>query len=165
MGDLFSGQVAAGLISLWFFLRRFQEIAVPFLGVEDCVTRRVVTLRCVCRSGDAAVFQRSCECLGGVPARVTVVFAPAAVPAGSGTVGVATKLAGPESVREVASSVCRSVAAAVLAEAEGGCPGCGLSAAVALTAKIAINKIAINKIVPGARPAAPVNGLFILAEI
>ena len=162
MGNLFSGQVAAALISLRG-LRRFQEIADPLCGVEDCVTRRDVTrrgvtLRCVFRSRGAAVFQRSCECLGGPPERVTVVLGLAAVATGSGTVGLATKFAGPESVREVASSVCRSVA--VLAEAGGGCPGRGSSAARAQAAKIAIRKR-----VPGARPAAPVNGLFIFAEI
>ena len=88
------------------------------------------------------------------------MFAPAAVATESGTVEVATKFAGPESFREVASSVCRSVASAVLAEADGGCPGRGSAAAGALAANIAINKS-----VPGARPAAPVNGLFIFAEI
>ena len=122
------------------------------------VTRRGVTLRCVFRSRGAAVFQRSCECLGGLPDRATVVLGPAAVATGPGTLGLATKFAGPESVREVASSVCRSVA--VLAEAGGGCPGRGSSAARALAAKIAIRKR-----VPGARPAALVNALFIFAEI
>ena len=124
------------------------------------MTRRDVTLRCVFRSRGAAVFQRSCECLGGPPERVTVVLGLAAVATGSGTVGLATKFAGPESVREVDSSVCRSVAVAVLAEAGGGCPGRGSSAARALAAKIAIRKR-----VPGAGPAAPVNSLFIFAEI
>ena len=121
------------------------------------MTRRGVTLRCVFRSRGAAVFQCSCECLGGLPDRVTVVLGPAAVATGPGTVGLATKFAGPESVREVDSSVCRSVAVAVLAEAGGGCPGRGSSAARA--------KIAIRKRVPGARPAALVNALFISAEI
>lgn len=177
------GQVAAGRMSLRG-LRRFQAIAGRFCAGADCVAawgflvRRVATLWCVWRPGCSAVFQRSCECLGGVICRVTGVFAPVAVVTGAGEAGVLTKFAGPESVRESALSgprsavgerrldwgvavvAGRSAATATPVESSDACSGRNSSAAGILAASTGTRRRTLRT-----RQATPVNGLFVFAEI